>query len=57
MTFLFFDMLCLTNLSFQNFSGPGAALPFRIYVDCGFVLLCILALAPVCPLVAPAGAM
>lgn len=34
-------------------SGAGAPLPFRIYVDSGVVLLCLHALAPASPLVAP----
>jgi hypothetical protein len=33
--------------------GPGGPLPFRIYVDSGVVLLCLHALAPASPLVAP----
>jgi hypothetical protein len=36
-------------------SGPGGPLPFRIYVDSGVVFLCIVALAPACPMVAPTG--
>ena len=34
--------------------GPGQPTPYRIYVDSGIVLLCLLALAPSSPLVAPA---
>ena len=33
--------------------GPGGPLPYRIYVDSGYVLLCLFALAPAAPLVAP----
>ena len=33
--------------------GAGGPLPFRIYVDSGVVLLCLHALAPASPLVAP----
>lgn len=33
--------------------GPGGPLPYRIYVDSGYVLLCVFALAPAAPLVAP----
>ncbi|CAB9500392.1 DUF221 domain-containing protein [Seminavis robusta] len=33
--------------------GPGGPLPFRVYVDSGVVLLCLFALAPAAPLVAP----
>jgi hypothetical protein len=34
--------------------GAGGSTPYRIYVDSGTVLMCILALAPASPLVAPA---
>jgi len=34
--------------------GPGAPTPYRIYVDSGIVLLCLMALAPASPIVAPA---
>lgn len=34
--------------------GPGGPVPYRIYIDSGVVLLCVQALAPVSPLVAPA---
>ncbi|KAG7350665.1 protein of unknown function DUF221-domain containing protein [Nitzschia inconspicua] len=33
--------------------GPGGVPPFRIYVDCGVVFLCVVGLAPACPLIAP----
>lgn len=33
--------------------GPGGPVPYRIYVDSGVVFMCISALAPVTPLVAP----
>lgn len=33
--------------------GPGGPIPYRIYVDSGVVFLCTIALAPVCPLIAP----
>jgi hypothetical protein len=36
-------------------SGPGGPVPYRIYVDSGVVFLCVVALAPVSPLVAVAG--
>jgi hypothetical protein len=35
--------------------GPGGQLPYRVYVDSGVVLLCLFALAPAAPLVAPAA--
>jgi Calcium-dependent channel, 7TM region, putative phosphate len=35
--------------------GPGGPIPFRIYVDSGVVFLCVVALAPASPLVAPAA--
>lgn len=34
--------------------GPGGILPYRLYVDTGVAILCVLALAPASPLVAPA---
>jgi Calcium-dependent channel, 7TM region, putative phosphate len=34
--------------------GPGGPVPYRIYIDSGMVFLCLQALAPVSPLVAPA---
>ena len=36
-----------------SFSGPGAELPFRIYVDSGWILSAMTTLAPVCPLIGP----
>jgi hypothetical protein len=33
--------------------GPGGPVPYRIYIDSGVVLLCVLALAPASPIVAP----
>jgi hypothetical protein len=36
-------------------SGPGGPVPYRIYVDSGVVFLCVVALAPVSPLIAPAA--
>lgn len=33
--------------------GPGGPVPYRIYVDSGVVFMCIAALAPVTPIVAP----
>ena len=33
--------------------GPGGPVPFRIYVDSGVVFLCVAALAPASPIVAP----
>ena len=35
------------------FSGPGAEVPYRIYVDSGYVFACMTALAPLCPLIGP----
>jgi len=35
--------------------GPGGPIPYRIYIDSGVVFLCVVALAPVSPLVAPAA--
>lgn len=33
--------------------GPGGPPPYRIYVDGGTALMCIVAIAPACPLIAP----
>lgn len=33
--------------------GPGGPLPYRVYIDSGTVFLCLVALAPASPLVAP----
>ena len=33
--------------------GPGGPIPYRIYIDGGTVFLCVVALAPQSPLVAP----
>ena len=52
-TFLFslFRLKCCTRA--VRGGGPGGPVPFRIYVDSGMVLLCLFALAPASPLVAP----
>ena len=36
-----------------SFSGPGPEMPYRIYVDIGYVFSCVTTLAPVCPLIGP----
>ena len=33
--------------------GPGGPVPYRVFIDTGVVLLCVVALAPASPLVAP----
>lgn len=33
--------------------GPGGPVPYRVFIDTGVVLLCVLALAPASPLVSP----
>lgn len=35
--------------------GSGGPIPYRIYVDSGVVMLCLLALAPICPLISIAS--
>ena len=37
------------------FYAAGAPVPYRIYVDSGVVMLCVFALAPASPLIAPAA--
>lgn len=49
------DVLANASRLSLHGSGPGGPLPFRIYVDSGSVFLCVVALAPACPMVAPAG--
>eukprot|EP00536_Pseudo-nitzschia_multiseries_P007467 jgi/Psemu1/195687/e_gw1.176.6.1 len=33
--------------------GPGAEIPYRIYVDNGYIFACMTTLAPLCPLIGP----
>ncbi|VEU39163.1 unnamed protein product [Pseudo-nitzschia multistriata] len=33
--------------------GPGGVVPYRVYVNSGVIFLCVVALAPLCPMVAP----
>lgn len=51
-TFLFsaFGLNCCSRA--VRGGGPGGAVPYRIYVDSGVVMMCVLALAPASPLVA-----
>lgn len=35
--------------------GPGIEVPYRIYIDGGFVFACMIAIAPLCPLVGLVG--
>ena len=52
-TFIFstLGLKCLARV--VRGGGPGGPVPFRIYVDSGVVFLCVAALAPASPLVAP----
>lgn len=43
------------NLLISCSTGAGPPIPYRIYVDSGVVLLCLFAIAPASPLVAPAA--
>ena len=54
-TFLFhyLGMPCCSRLT--RGGGPGASVPYRIYIDSGVVLMCTLTLAPSSPIVALAG--
>jgi hypothetical protein len=54
-TFLFhyLGMKCCSRLT--RGGGPGASVPYRIYIDSGVVLMCTLALAPSSPIVALAA--
>mmetsp|Transcript_18278 Transcript_18278/g.50913 ORF Transcript_18278/g.50913 Transcript_18278/m.50913 type:complete len:1171 (+) Transcript_18278:158-3670(+) len=33
--------------------GPGGLMPYRVYVNSGVIFLCVVALSPLCPMVAP----
>ncbi len=33
--------------------GPGGIVPYRVYVNSGVIFLCVVALAPLCPMLAP----
>ena len=33
--------------------GPGGIVPYRVYVNSGVIFLCVVALAPLCPVLAP----
>ena len=54
-TFIFhyLGMKCCARL--VRGGGPGASVPYRIYIDSGVVLMCTLTLAPSSPIVALAG--
>lgn len=54
-TFLFscLGWKCCSRLA--RGGGPGGPAPYRIYVDAGVVLLCVVALAPASPLIAPSA--
>jgi Calcium-dependent channel, 7TM region, putative phosphate/Late exocytosis, associated with Golgi transport len=51
--FHFLGMSCCARL--VRGGGPGASVPYRIYIDSGVVLMCTLALAPAAPIIAPAA--
>jgi Calcium-dependent channel, 7TM region, putative phosphate len=48
----FLGMPCLSRV--MRGGGPGGPVPYRIYIDSGMVFLCLHALAPVSPIIAPA---
>jgi Calcium-dependent channel, 7TM region, putative phosphate len=51
--FTFLGWKCCARM--MRGGGPGAPVPYRLYVDSGVVLMCILALAPATPLLSLAG--
>jgi Calcium-dependent channel, 7TM region, putative phosphate/Late exocytosis, associated with Golgi transport len=51
--FHFLGLSCCSRL--VRGGGPGASVPYRIYIDSGVVLMCTLALAPAAPIIAPAA--
>jgi len=48
-------LICFLTLLTRPTLGAGAPVPYRIYVDSGVVMLCLFALAPASPLIAPAA--
>jgi hypothetical protein len=50
--FHWFGMNCCSRM--VRGGGPGGPVPYRVYVDSCMVILCLLALAPASPLIAPA---
>jgi hypothetical protein len=55
---VFFKLnICLPPPPLFNFlnyySGPGGCVPYRIYVNVGIIFLCVVAFAPISPMVAP----
>jgi len=44
-----FRLHCLNRV--LKGGGPGTQVPYRIYVNLGYVFACLVALAPVCPLI------
>ncbi len=53
MTSHFLRVTTILTAALFSFSGPGAAIDYRTYVDSGYVLSAMTALAPVCPLIGP----
>jgi hypothetical protein len=51
--FSFLGWKCCSRM--MRGGGPGPPVPYRLYVDSGVVLMCILALAPAVPLLSLAG--
>ena len=54
-TFLFSFLGCNCCARLTIGGGPGGPAPYRIFVDSGVVLMCVVALGPASPLVAPAA--
>lgn len=59
MYFLQFNNFMFTTLNWDCCArataggGPGGIVPYRVYVNSGVMFLCVVALAPLCPIVAP----
>jgi len=59
MYFLQFNNFMFTTLNWDCCArataggGPGGVVPYRVYVNSSVIFLCVVALAPLCPLVAP----
>ena len=54
---LMFLKIILLCLCIFTLSGPGGVVPYRIYVNVSVIFLCVVALAPLSPVLAPVAMM
>mmetsp|Transcript_34591 Transcript_34591/g.39485 ORF Transcript_34591/g.39485 Transcript_34591/m.39485 type:complete len:383 (-) Transcript_34591:86-1234(-) len=53
--FTFLNLKCVARATAGG--GPGGVVPYRIYVNVSVIFLCVVALAPLCPVLAPVAMM